>query len=358
MTSPHAAYEKMAESLAELELDEAGLRALRRTEWVVSEKIHGANFALVAELPAAGAGTISFRAAKRKAFLEPGEDFFGHHALLERIEPAVRAAFEGAITLLGPKLGVPARVTIFGELFGGAYPHPSVPPCPGAQPVQTGIHYSPRIELCAFDLAIDAPDGARTYLDHDTALSVFRSAGLFHAEPLFIGSYEDAMAWPLGFDSTVPARLGLPPLGSPNPAEGVVVKPVKGIIVRTRRGDMRPVLKRKIPRFAEDRRFHEATKWAAEPAGQPALSRLEWEMLALVTENRLAAAISKVGRITRMEESRAREVLRLFEEEVWAGLREAQPAALGSLPAEERELLRSVLADEARRLLESVVSRP
>ena len=103
MNPLHAGYEKMAESLAELDLDEAGLRALRKTEWVVTEKIHGASFALVAELSSSlptpalaspGSTAITFRAARRKAFLEPGEDFFGHLALLERIGPTLLDAFE------------------------------------------------------------------------------------------------------------------------------------------------------------------------------------------------------------------------------------------------------------------------
>lgn len=349
--SPHTAYEKMAESLAELEIDEAGLRALRKTEWVVTEKIHGANFALVADL---GQAPIAIRPAKRKALLAPGEDFFGHRALLDRIGENVRAAFE-RIRAARPHA---ASATLYGELFGGAYPHPDVPACPGVEPVQTGIHYSPRIELSAFDIAVDEPGRGRVYLDHGDALIVFKEAGLFCAEPLFVGPYEEAMAFPTEFDSTVPARLGLPPLGAPNPAEGVVVKPVKSLVVATRSGPLRPAVKRKIARFSEDRRFHEATKWAAPPRGMEPLAQLEWEMLALVTEARLQATVSKIGRVETPGDERAREVLEAFVEEVWTGLSSAQPAALASIPAEERALLRSVLDDEARRLLDAHVRRP
>lgn len=356
MNPLHAGYEKMAESLAELDLDEAGLRALRKTEWVVTEKIHGASFALVAELSSSlptpalaspGSTAITFRAAKRKAFLEPGEDFFGHLALLARIGPTLLDAFERI------RAGHPAALcaTIYGELFGGTYPHPAVPPCPGVEPVQTGICYSPRIELSAFDVTVDLPGRGRIYLDYDRALALFSAAGLLCAEPLFTGSYEDAMAWPLGGDSTLPARLGLPPLGRPNPAEGVVVKPVKSLVVATRSGPMRPAVKRKIPQFAEDRRFHEAAKWAAPSKGMEPLARLEWEMLALCTDNRLQATISKVGRIASGGDARAREVMSLFVEEVWAALAEAQSGVLASVTADDRALLRSLLGDEAEHLL-------
>lgn len=350
--SIHTAYEKMAESLAELDIDEPGLRALRKTEWSVTEKIHGASFALVSALSSARSGSVTFRAAKRKAFLDAGEDFFGHRALLDRIGRAVVRVLEG-VRAAHPEA---TAATIYGELFGGTYPHPDVAPCPGVEPVQTGICYCPHIEFAAFDLAVDSPGRGRVYVDQDAALALFRSAGLFCAEPLLVGSYEDAMAYPLGWDSTVPARLGLPPLPGPNPAEGVVVKPVKSVVVATKNGAVRPAVKRKIPRFAEDRRFHEASKWAAPPKGTDPLAKLEWEMLSLVTDNRLQATISKIGPVARADDARAREVLAALIEEVWSTLSDAEPGALAGVTEEDRALLRSVLDDEARRLLEAHVA--
>jgi hypothetical protein len=110
------------------------------------------------------------------------------------------------------------HVTLYGELFGGAYPHLDVPPVPGVQAVQTGVYYSPRIEFCAFDLAREDAQGERHYLDSDVLLKLCEAEGVLVAKPLLIGSYEQALEFPTGFESHVPGWFGLPPLrGSVTP---------------------------------------------------------------------------------------------------------------------------------------------
>jgi len=76
------------------------------------------------------------------------------------------------------------------------------------------------------------------YLNYDISLELFRTVHLFCAEPLFIGTYDAAMEYPLGFDSTIPERLGLPPLppGS-NKAEGVVIKPLTPLWMEPSHGE-------------------------------------------------------------------------------------------------------------------------
>ena len=44
------------------------------------------------------------------------------------------------------------------------------------------------------------------YLDYDQAMSAMDEAGLFYAEPLQVGRYEEALAFPIGFESTIPRR--------------------------------------------------------------------------------------------------------------------------------------------------------
>lgn len=55
--------------------------------------------------------------------------------------------------------------------------------------------------------------------------------------------------------------LNLPPLQKVNKAEGIVIKPIKSIYIETRKGKIRPIIKNKIPEFAEDSRYHQAQKW-------------------------------------------------------------------------------------------------
>lgn len=351
------AYEKIAESLdAWLGDDEAAYRALHRVPWIVTEKIHGANFCLITD------GT-SIHAAKRKALLEADEDFFGHRAVLDRKAPAVLRLF-GLARERFPGL---TRVFLYGELFGGRYPHPDVAPDPAVQPVQTGCWYSPTIELCLFDLAImrenasGAGEGERTYVDYDEAARLFDAVGLLYTKPLFRGSYEEASQYPLGFDSTIPAALGLPPLPPGNKAEGVVLKPAHGVSVPRRPGLIRPVIKRKIAEFAEDERYHAAEKWAARPAvgfETGALEALKYEASALVNENRLYAAVSKVGRVEPGDAARLAEVVGLVIEDLQTEVKARHADQARSLAPFEAAELDRFIAGEARALVELYLGVP
>ncbi len=78
-------------------------------------------------------------------------------------------------------------------------------------------------------------------MDYELALRIFEQAGLFHATPLLVGSYAAALNYPLGFATTIPRRLKLPPLAD-NPAEGVVIKPLQTSSIPTPRGEIRPIL--------------------------------------------------------------------------------------------------------------------
>ncbi|TKD00278.1 RNA ligase family protein [Polyangium fumosum] len=341
---PFSPYEKIAESLAAaLGDDEAAHRAASRAEWIVTEKIHGANFCFVTE-------GEEVRCAKRKGLLADDEDFFGHRGVLRRCAGGVRDVL-ARVKTRAPKA---TSVFVYGELFGGGYPHPDVPPVPGVQPVQTGCWYAPGIEFCAFDVGFVQEGGPeRVYLDQDEAREACEEAGIPFARPLFRGRYEDAFAYPLGFETTIPARLGLPSLGPSNKAEGVVLKPARALVVPRRAGVVRPVVKRKIAEFAEDERFHEAEKWSGPRA--PAASALDWlvhEASSLVNENRLNAAVSKVGPTRPGDTARLGEVLALVREDLDVELHARHADALRALSPADSRALAAHLDSEARALVE------
>jgi Rnl2 family RNA ligase len=342
---PFFPYEKIADSLEGwLGDDEPAYRALRNVPWVATEKIHGANFCVVTD----GA---EIRCAKRKAYLPPDEDFFGHRAVMDRVGPRVLSLARAARA----RDRAAELVFVYGELFGGGYPHPDVPPDPAVQPVQTGCWYGPSIDFCAFDLGVlRAGERERVYLDFDDAAGLLSDAGLFSARPLVRGRYEDVVAFALGFESTIPPALGLPPL-SGNKAEGIVAKPVRAVKVAKREGWIRPVIKRKIPEFSEDARFHDASKWASRPAPSDGAAALEWlkyEVSALVTEARLAAAVSKVGRVEPGDLPRAREALALVVEDLEGELGAREPERLRSLSPSDNALLHAWIEAEASALVE------
>ncbi|MFH7028172.1 MAG: RNA ligase family protein [Heteroscytonema crispum UTEX LB 1556] len=213
-------YEKMPESLNQWCLTESEYRIFKKTDWVVTEKIHGANFGIVTD-----GSKVNF--AKRKEFLQPGEDFFSYQSLKDKLVWQAKEIFrilQGETRL--------QRVYVYGELFGGEYPHSEVTAIAHVQAVQTGVYYSPKIEYCAFDIAIaENGNGKRVYLDYEKALKLFQQVGMMCAEPLFIGKYEDALVYNIEFESTIPAVLGLPKLQFDNKAEGIVIKPLKSIYI-------------------------------------------------------------------------------------------------------------------------------
>ncbi len=344
VTLPFPPYEKIAESLAAwLGDDEAAFRASSRVEWIVTEKIHGANFCLVTD-------GVAVRCAKRKGWLAEDEDFFGHRALEERLRDPVKGVFAQAKAL--------ERSTevafVYGELFGGGYPHPDVKAVPGVLPVQTGCWYAPGIELCVFDVGvIRAGVEGRVYLGQDEAARVCGEAGISYARPLFRGSYEDAFAFPIGFETTIPALLGLPSLGPSNKGEGVVLKPARAIAVPRRQEPIRPVVKRKIPELAEDERYHGAQKWPERPSpSAPALEWLRHEASALVNENRLFAAVSKVGPARPGDAARLGEVRALVHEDVESELASRHPLAVEGLSSADAAALARFIDGEAQALVE------
>lgn len=329
-------YEKMAERALDWRADEATQRRLARLEWVVTEKVHGAAFALVVD--AAGV-----RAAKRKAVLGSGDSFFGFQLVLERWREAAAALFETRRAST-PDL---AQVVVHGELFGGGYPHPEVAPAPGVHPVQTGVWYCPEVRFLAYDVAEVRLDGGRDYLGWHEAAAVLDAAGLPRLEPLHVGTQAEALAWPERFPTTLPARFGLPPLED-NRAEGLVVRPAPTVWLETRRGRARPLLKRKPPEFSEDPRYHQAEAWPeAAPAGVPPLDLLEWEGRRRLVPLRLAGAISKAGPLIPGDAARRTEVVGLLVEDLLEELAREHPLPLAGLEPADRALLEELLRDAA-----------
>ena len=312
--------------------------------WVVTEKVHGANFCCVVAGPS---HHQKIQYARRKAFLGPRERFFGfrHQGIPARYESVLLQVANAARKHISAPEG--ARVYVYCELFGGIYPHPNVGSVVGAQPVQYGVSYSPGLELIAFDLAIEInpelgvvqPDMESSrpvtetepgpeptlsqsadaidappliYLDYTVACEIFEGAGLLYAKPLLIGSLASCLDFNERFDSKIPEQLGLPPLPAhSNLAEGVVIKPVCAAMYAHRNNKVkRVIIKKKIAEFSErsttERAVHgsrRGLKTAArvshcrEGAISDAVGRAVFaELRSLVTHARLDNLVSKIGR--------------------------------------------------------------
>ena len=280
--------------------------------WVALEKIHGAQ--LVVDVDA-----TSVRFAKRKAWLSDDEPFFGWQLLRSGLRDSARAAFE--------RVGA-ERLVLYGELYGGGYPHPGVKDH-GLVPVQTGVWYSPDLRWALFE-ARAIRDDADEFLSWSEASAL----GLPMPPLLARGRKVEIDALSERFPSRVAESLGLPPLGDGNLAEGLVAKP-----------DVRmPAVsytasKRKIAEMREDR-FDESRPW--DPSRPMALDQLlEWAER-LTNGPRVASAASKVGRDD--PKSLADEVVL----DVMADLEEAFPGAMEALDPDGWTALEQTIRSKAQ----------
>ena len=249
------------------------------TEWVVTCKIHGSNFSFWYD------GT-THRNGKRTSLIAEGDNFYNCQQVIEDNQDKITQMYN-VLNLTKDT----DTLTVFGELFGGTYPHPDVKRNTAATAVQKGIYYSPDNLFYAFDIKVNG-----VYVDYDKCVEIFEKVNLFHAKILFKGSLKDALAYPNEFESTIPALLGLPPIPN-NICEGVIVKPV---INKYFNDGSRVILKNKNDKWKERAsasKNPKAPKEAEEPLMDDA-QKLKDEMMSLVCENRLHNVISKIGQVT------------------------------------------------------------
>ncbi len=192
---------------------------------------------------------------------------------------------------------------MFGELFGGVYPHPDVPDR-GHQPVQKGVYYSPEIDFLAFDIQIVKHDGQKQWLNYHLALKLFKTCELFHAEPLKEGTLSECFAFGININSTIPERLGLPAIPQ-NQMEGIVIKAVETVFMSPSKNNMRAIFKKKNPKFAEVNPKCE-TQWDKKKAEKKAAVDVVYEEIGrYINENRLNNLQSKFGPVTRENSNEA-----------------------------------------------------
>lgn len=325
-------YEKMPKSLKGLDLSEKALQDLNKLKWVVTEKVHGANFSFVYE-------DHQLLFAKRKAYLQWTDDFFGFQVVVAEMEEKIIRLFEQL------KQDIPAqRYILYGELFGGKYPHPDVAPDPHVQAIQTGVYYSPVVRFCAFDIATETAGGVKSYVDYDTAVAYFERFGIFYAKVLFAGKWNEALNFDTRINSGIPAQLQLPELTS-NLIEGVVIKPLHHSALTTL--EIRPVIKLKNPEFDEEQKFHEAEKWSFIPdvtSRSEQLSFLVEEMARYVTKNRLDSVLSKTGGFDAGNQQRLEEIRMEFLEDVCTDFNEDNGNILADLDEPDRRWVRERIA--------------
>ncbi|MDI9312363.1 MAG: RNA ligase family protein [Limnohabitans sp.] len=247
-----------------------------KNEYVVQEKVHGANFAFYTN-------GIQVKIAKRSDFIEENDTFYNAQKVAEKYHTKVKSLFY-EVKELFPNVQF---ITVFGELFGGHYNHPEVPTVQGAIKVQKGIDYSPENDFYAFDIKVDNSH----YMNVELANKLFEKTGFFYAKTLFKGSLTDCLKYPNDFNSLIPEWLGLPALET-NIVEGVIIRPVETLFFGN---GSRVLLKNKNERWAE-RGKNDKPKREHQEVEFPPEAQSVWSKIKdYVTVNRLYNVLSKEG---------------------------------------------------------------
>ena len=255
---------------------------LELLEYVVQEKVHGANCCFVTD-----GKTVNL--AKRTGFIEPGEKFYNYEELLERYTDKVVALFP-QVKKVYPEA---ENIFIYGEMFGGRYPHPDVKNDHKIMCIQKGVFYCPNHEFYAFDLYIKE-NGIGRYLSINETNTFFESADFLYAKTLFQGTLEECLKYPSDFQSLIAQWLGLPVIED-NICEGIVIKPEKPVYLHN---GSRLLLKSKNSKFAEKKSVKKRQPNMEVPRYSKELTDLLPVTEEYVTENRLNNVLSKIGELS------------------------------------------------------------
>ena len=289
-------------------------------EYVVQEKVHGANLSYWTT------DGRTFHAAKRTTNLDIDERFYNFQTVLVRLQPKFENIWE-QLKIGHPKL---TQLTIFGELMGGSYPHPDVERTPKATKIQKGIFYSPDNHFFAFDILLNRTD----FLSVTEANSHFEREGLLHAKTIFKGSLAACLKHDNDFNSTVPADLGLPEI-TPNIIEGVVIRPIQS---RFFNNGTRVILKNKNEKWSERIKLDKAIR--PEEIFSEKVIQLQEAVKAYITENRLDNVLSKLGEVTTKDFGK---VLGLFNKDILEDFQKDYHKVLDTLEKKEQKAINKSL---------------
>jgi Rnl2 family RNA ligase len=163
-------------------------------------EVHGANCCLVTD-----GQTVRF--AKRTGLVETGEMFYNYEELLERYQDRIVRLFHRVKTQYTDT----ESLLVYGEMFGGKYPHPDVKNDSKVMNIQKGVFYFPAHEFYGFDLYVNGLEQNR-YLPVDEVNQFFEGGNIFYAKTLFQGTLDECLEYPNAFQSCIAGWLGLPPV--------------------------------------------------------------------------------------------------------------------------------------------------
>lgn len=239
-----------------------------KDKWVVTEKVHGANFSFW--MTKDNDGSVNIKCAKRSGWIEEDEKFFNYRPVLEKYRDSLEKLYKHLDTVYGYQ-----EVVVYGELFGGN--------------IQSGMCCPEDQDFIAFDLKCDGV--ARTKTVSFNILNGFN----IPTTPVIgvFDTLEEALEVNESFDSLL-MREGFNGDDKHKEAEGIVIEPNTPVYEPN---GSRIYLKKKTKRFLE-KSGKPTIKHNQVTNLSPVVKEVLERSTPYICENRFNAVVSKIGEVT------------------------------------------------------------
>lgn len=277
-------YPSIENSEKDLMVDKIRNHGYEYITYCVTEKVHGSNTQIDYNCH-----THEFEYNKRSGLIEDNERCYNVQECFEKIKPNVIALADYLAPIVANKLEI---VRVFGEIFGGSYPHPDVPRNNKATKVQKGVWYSPDNNWLAFDISYKLEGDPKNYfLAGEDFYKACDAVGITAVPLLTVAdSLTKALEYPNNGASAVHKIYNLPEIEN-NIMEGVVIRPYKDDYWM---GQTRVILKNKNDHFKE--KSHEP-KPDLTLTYSDNVNKALAEVATYVTANRVNNVISHEGEV-------------------------------------------------------------
>ena len=260
-------------------------RGFSNIPYCITEKIHGSNSQLDYDCI-----TGEFNIGKRSGEVTEGNAFYNLISCLEPIKEKMPVLAHYIKTQID---AMAVTIKLYGEVFGGTYPHKDVEQDKSALKVNKGVFYSNHNCWLAFDVAYTT---TKDNMIHFLCGSEFFNACEYANIPTvpllkIVNSLDEALAFPNNGESVVYKKYFLPKLEN-NIMEGVVIRPYKEDVWF---GMTRLILKNKSEKFLEKKSEQKVNVQEEMPVN---VMQAICEIEPYITESRVQNVISHYGTVT------------------------------------------------------------
>ena len=268
MTKQFTKFPSLENTYRQKEIDKIIMMDIK-DKWVVTEKVHGANFSfwVYKDLKS---GKIDIKCAKRSGWIEDEEKFFNYKLVLEKYRPMLEKLRDDQLD----------DFVMYGEVYGGN--------------IQSGMCYKLEQDFVAFDMRWINEDGSLSLplsklkvltLDEYYNIPVTPLIGVYD-------SFEEALSVEESFTSKLICE-NFDGAEKHKEAEGVVIEP--DVAVYEPNGS-RVYLKKKTKRFLEKGGKPNIKHKSPVVLQESVKVKLE-EALVFLNRNRFESVVSKIGEV-------------------------------------------------------------